>query len=342
MRLIKPKAELLLQQPGLEGVYKQIELAGRTCYKSTDKITEDSAKPFVDRMINSKHTAMLEHGTVYLEFLYEQPIKVTHQDETSIIYDDTEIYNNLVNKYTKNPYSRAIERYVGQGAYCVYITTNLRVLVENDWMDDLKYICEPTEYHEKRYTFRLTTSIGVTRELNRHRVNSIAEQSTRYCNYSKDKFGKELTFCIPSWINIPESSVCWADGLNYRIQPNDNPSVEAIIPVRPNEYFTNEEATLCSLWLHSLEVSENTYMEFLKQGWQPQQAREVLPLCTATEIIHTAFVSDWQHFFDLRYFGKTGAPHPNMLELTGLMAKEASENGIWNEIFMYENTKMDN
>ena len=67
MKLIKPKAELLLQQPGLEGVYKQIELAGRTCYKSTDKITEDSAKPFVDRMINSNHLAMLEHGTVYLK-----------------------------------------------------------------------------------------------------------------------------------------------------------------------------------------------------------------------------------------------------------------------------------
>lgn len=76
MKLIKPKAELLLQQPGLEGVYKQIELAGRTCYKSTDKITEDSAKPFVDRMINSKHTAMLEHGTVYLKIPIQEYEKV--------------------------------------------------------------------------------------------------------------------------------------------------------------------------------------------------------------------------------------------------------------------------
>lgn len=170
MRLIKPKVELLLQQPGLEGVYKQIELAGRTCYKSTDKITEDSAKPFVDRMINSKHTAMLEHGTVYLEFLCEQPIEVTHNDGTSDVYDDTEIYNTLADKYTKNPYSKVNECYTGLGGYAVYITTNLRVLVENDWLEDLKYICEPIGYHEKRYTFRLTTSIGVTRELNRHKL----------------------------------------------------------------------------------------------------------------------------------------------------------------------------
>ena len=300
MRLIKPKAELLLQQPGLEGVYKQIELAGRTCYKSTDKITEDSAKPFVDRMIKSKHLAMLEHGTVYLEFLYEQPIKVTHQDGTSDIYDDTKIYNTLVNKYTKNPYSRAIERYVGQGAYCVYITTNLRVLVENDWMDDLKYICEPTEHHEKRYTFKVITSIGVTREFNRHRTMSIAEQSTRYCNYSKDKFGGEITFCLPRWI--------------------DNPKYITITP-EIDTFFKN------------CETAEHNYLELINKNWKPQQAREVLPLCTATEAIYTAFTSDWQHFFELRYFGTTGAPHPNMLELSELIGKELIKHKLWNEIY---------
>ena len=299
MKLIKPKAELLLQQPGLEGVYKQIELAGRTCYKSTDKITEDSAKPFVDRMINSKHTAMLEHGTVYLEFLCEQPIKVTHSDGTSDVYDDTKIYNTLVNKYTKNPYSKVVERYAGLGGYVVYITTNLRVLVENNWLDDLKYLCEPTEYHIKRYTFRLTTSIGVTRELNRHRVNSIAEMSTRYCNYSKDKFGNEVTFCLPSWLSSTEYTE-----------------------------MNSEER----IFFRSCEHAEFDYLRLISKGWKPQQAREVLPLCTATEIIHTAYASDWGHFFDLRYFGTTGAPHPNMVELSTLMAKEADKYGIWKEL----------
>ena len=72
MRLIKPNVEIIEQQPGLEGMYKQIELAGRTCYRSEDKITEDSAKGFVDRMIKSGHGAMLEHGTVYLRIPIEE------------------------------------------------------------------------------------------------------------------------------------------------------------------------------------------------------------------------------------------------------------------------------
>ena len=271
MKLIKPKAELLLQQPGLEGVYKQIELAGRTCYRSMDKITEDSAKPFVDRMIKSNHLAMLEHGTVYLIIKWWHIFKFF--------------------KYLLNPYSK-VRKFK-------YITTNLRVIKEHNWDNDLKYICEPTEYHEKRYTFGLTTSIGVTRELNRHRVNSIAEMSTRYCNYSKDKFGNEVTFCLPSWVSSSEYT-----------------------EMTPDE----------RIFFRSCEHAEFDYLRLISKGWQPQQAREVLPLCTATEIIHTAYVSDWKHFFDLRYFGTTGAPHSNMVELTGLMAKEADKYGIWKEL----------
>ena len=303
MRLIKPKAELLLQQPGLEGVYKQIELAGRTCYKSTDKITEDSAKPFVDRMINSNHLAMLEHGTVYLK------------DESWI--------GSALKKYAHNKYSRykdvhleseEVEEGYREHKRGYYVTTNLRVLVENGWLDDLKYICEPTEYHEKRYTFRLTTSIGVTRELNRHRVNSIAEQSTRYCNYSKDKFGGEVTFCIPSWLDLKEGSYTWLDYYSDEFRVVDLSS-------------STEDQFVAYLFTVS-----NQYIELIDQGWQPQQAREVLPLCTATEIVHTAFASDWKHFFDLRYYGTTGKPHPNMVELSTLMKREAEKYGILDEI----------
>ena len=164
-----------------------------------------------------------------------------------------------------------------------YVTLNFRHLIENGWLDDLQYICEPTEFHEKRYTFRLITSIGVTRELNRHRVNSIAEESTRYCNYSKDKFGKELTFIIPNW------------------DMDDVSQAE---------------------WINAISNAEESYLSLIEQGWKPQQAREVLPLCLKSEIIHTAFTSDWKHFFDLRYYGTTGAPHPNMKQLTTLMKDE--------------------
>lgn len=277
MRLIKPKAELLIQGPGLEGVYKQIELAGRTCYKSEDKITEGSAKPFVGKMIASNHTAMLEHGTVYL-FIPEEE------------YDaQLTLLSYAVKKCEK--YGRV---FFGEDG--VYVTTNFRVLHEHklDWAFE-KYICDPTEHHERRYTFRMTTSIGVTRELNRHRVNSIAEQSTRYCNYSKDKFGGEVTFMTPVWC--------------------------------PDYDETDWDS-----FLHALYNAEKSYLSLLEQGWQPQQAREVLPLCTATEIVHTAFASDWRHFFDLRYFEKTGKPHPNMKQLSTLMKAEAEKYGIWDDV----------
>jgi thymidylate synthase (FAD) len=290
MKLVKPKAEILIQQPGLEGIYKQIELAGRTCYKSEDKITEDSAKAFVDRMIKSGHTAMLEAGTVYLTIPYTDIETLSH-------------YRGVAGKYNEIEFTRYSKVTMTRGTHN-YVTTNYRVLVENNWLDDLKYLCEPTEYHERRVTFKLLTSIGVTRELNRHRINSIAEQSTRYCNYSKDKFGNEVTFCIPNWLsNIKEGSYTWKDYFgDWRYIDMSSPVEDKFIA----ELFSSERA----------------YLELITKGWQPQQAREVLPLCTASEIVHTAFESDWNHFFDLRYFESTGKVHPNMKELTTLMYKE--------------------
>ena len=148
MKLCKPLFEIWEQSAGLEGVYKQIEKVGRVCYKSEDKITEDSAKPFVDRMIKSGHGAMLEHGTVYLKFLWNG--------------GTCELCNQalpckLLDKYCTNKYS--IVNYNGND---IYITTNFRVLVENGWLDDLKYICEPTEYHERRVTVHFVCDRGVS------------------------------------------------------------------------------------------------------------------------------------------------------------------------------------
>ena len=172
MKLIKQSFEILDQQCGLEGVYKQIERAGRTCYKSEDKITEDSAKEFVDRMIKSGHGAMLEHGTVYLKFNVKD-LYIVGEDE---YLNQQKKLNDLINKYSTNKYSIAK---VNQDYDTVFITTNYRVLVENDWLDDLQYICEPTEYHEKRITVKFITDQGILREFTRHRVFSFAVESTR-------------------------------------------------------------------------------------------------------------------------------------------------------------------
>lgn len=262
MKLIESKVELIEQQPGLDGVYKQIELAGRTCYKSEDKITEDSAKSFVDRMIGSKHGAMLEHGTVYLT-----------------AYDD---YAEDLLKYQTNKYSKykSYTEYLENGkSIKACVTTNLRVLVENDWLDDLKYIGVPTEHHEKRITARFTCDRGVSHEIVRHRVMSFAQESTRYCNYGKDKFGNELTFIKPSWYS--------------KTLENKHGGFEKF-----------------------LEDSESLYISLLDQGYLPQEARACLPNALKTEIIVTGFESDWEHFFSLRSpkYGAQGV-HPDMAKL---------------------------
>ena len=137
---------IIPQGPGLLGVYKAIESAGRTCYKSEDKITEDSAKPFIDRMIKSGHGAMLEFGTVYL-------VKEIDLDDDDPTY---ELYNY-------NPYSAVVEIYnTTKHTVTLYITTNYRVLVENGWLDDLKYQCEPTKFHERRITVHFVCDRGVS------------------------------------------------------------------------------------------------------------------------------------------------------------------------------------
>ena len=278
MKLIKQSFEILDQQCGLEGIYKQIERAGRTCYKSEDKITEDSAKEFVDRMIKSGHGAMLEHGTVYLAIPTETMIPIEA---------------NGWGKYTKNPYSKGFRVCDVNGQKRVAITTNLRVLVENDWLDDLQYICEPTEYHEKRITVKFITDQGILREFTRHRRFSFAVESTRYCNYTRDKFSNEVTFIQPNWISDEDIK-------NYHMDI---------------DYFTDQDdnhITAINRFMSALKNAEYFYMELIKLGWKPQQARNILPLATKCDMVMTGFVSDWKHFFELR---DAASAHPQAQEL---------------------------
>lgn len=295
MKLCKPLFEIWEQSAGLEGVYKQIEKVGRVCYKSEDKITEDSAKPFVDRMIKSGHEAMLEHGTVYLKFSWN--------GGTCELCNQT-LPSKLLDKYCINKYS--IVNYNGND---IYITTNFRVLVENGWLDDLQYICEPTEFHEKRVTVHFVCDRGVSHEFVRHRVMSFAQESTRYCNYSKDKFGNELTFIIPCWLDIPTGHYAYWDGdwcdidkMKIQLPEGEHKDIDAF------------------LW--TLNNAETHYTLLINSGWKPQEARAVLPNSLKTELVVTGFVSDWNHFFDLRARGTTGAPHPQAKELAEPLMKE--------------------
>ena len=262
MKLINPSFEILEQSSGIEGIYKMVEIAGRTAYKSEDKITEGSAKKFVNRMISVNHGSPLEHGTVYLK-----------------IPNSSIAHSYIVSKYNYNPYSKV--QMDNDERYC--ITTNMRVLREHGWMDDLQYLCEPTEYHEKRICVRFILSRSIAQEFTRHRVFSFLMESQRYCNYSKDKFNNEITFILPPWISTKYFNI-------------------------GQKRFTISDVE----WSASLVASEKSYFELLKQGWKPQEAREVLPNATKTELIMTGFVSDWKNFFELRC---DNAAHPQAREL---------------------------
>lgn len=161
------------------------------------------------------------------------------------------------------------------------------------------------------------------------RVNSIAEQSTRYCNYSnKDKFGGEVTFIKPSWFKENQLPI----DLHVAQPSSEN---GAVFFERPYKTYYSDDTEYTGFdwykedfFIHSCQTAEQCYLLMLNEGAAPQDARDVLPLCTATEAVYTALESDWKHFFDLRLRGTTGKPHPNMLELAELMHEQLKQRGI--------------
>lgn len=286
MRLCKPSFEIWNQPTGLEGVYKQIERVGRVSHKSEDRITENSAKTFVERMVKMKHLSTCEFGTVYLYIDYHNPS-----------------FGKIIDKYSSNEYSKCA---VFPNEAC--ISSNYRVLVENNWLDDLKYLCKPTEYHHKRYTVKFICDRGILAEFTRHRKFSFMAESTRYCNYSKDKFDNELTFIMPCWIdenNLPKGINHTEDDwgslfCEYYYESTEKGKNDGII-VSPEKNF-----------IFSLQTSEQLYFSLLKNGWKPEQARNVLPLSLKTELYMCGFAEDWKHFFELRC---ASSAHPQAREL---------------------------
>ena len=174
MKVIKPSIEILSKE-SYEDMLELIELAGRTCYKSEDNITDDSAEGFIKSLMNKNHKSVLEHA------------KVT-----------------------------------------------------------LRVICDR----------------GVSHEIVRHRMASYSQESTRYCNYSKDKFGNEITVIKPC--------------------------------------FLEEDTKKYYLWLKTCENCEKSYFEMLEMGMTPQEARSILPNSLKTEIVMSMNISSWRNFFQLR------------------------------------------
>ena len=301
MQFEKSSTKIIEQEFGndkesiLNGIYKIIEVAGRTCYASNDKITSDSSKIFFEKIKNLGHLSVLEHGTVYLYFKYSNP-------------KDKDYYNFLRMRldYTNNPYSRVYTYIEDNNETEVYVTTNMRVITENKWEEDLKYIVSPTEKHDHRITVKFICDIGISREFNRHRANSISEQSTRYCNYNNDKFGNCITYVTPSDLKYDDCSKIKLD--LFKNNPID-------------------ESDPVSIYLYALETCEWAYLRLINLGWKPQQARRVLPLNTKTELVHTAFISDWMHFLNLRY---AESAHPDARRLAAQLKVELNHRGYGN------------
>ncbi len=240
------KVSLLEQKFCLSSAYQQAEYAGRICYNSTNRITNDSYKGFIKGLLANEHYSPLGHGAIYM--IIPKAIR-----NYSII--------TVINILKHNFFTSII---ITDKNY--YITTNLRVLHENLLQDEIKlltpFIGSPTQYHDLYYTFRVETSIGVTRELNRHATYlAICEQSTRWCNFSK-KDGGEVYF------------------------------------IKPWFYETNREAA--EVWKENCKESEESYMKLLELGNTPNVAREVLNLSTRTIVIYSAPKSKWEHVLKLR------------------------------------------
>lgn len=291
MKLVKPDAEFIPQEAGLEGIYKQIERCGRVCYKSEDKITDSSAEGFVERMIKSNHTAMLEHGTVYL-YLEVNPDNAFKSFEYPLAgftapYNWSDVVGNIGARYRGNPYSKVLNT---GDASCrrTFITTNYRVLVENEWLDDLQFLHEPTEYHAHRYTVKLTLDRINSQSVTRHRKCSFAQESQRVCDYLAEKFGMSVTYVEPCWIKEEDLEEFKAD----------------------------------------LEANEQLYFKWRNKGYPAEMARYFLINGAKTEIIVTAFKSDWYHFFNLRVRGTTGRPHPDIKRVAILAFNQFVDNGI--------------
>lgn len=278
MKLIKQSFEFINQTDfSLVGIKKHIERCARVSYKSEDKITDTSYEKFVNMLESRGHDRPLEFGTVYLDI----PTKNIERGAE---------YIYAVGKYSLNPWS--IKEEVKDHAY---ISTNYRVIKENHWEDDLQYLCKPTEHHHKRYTVHMILDRGVMDEFRTHVGLSHLAESTRYCNYSKDKFGNELTFIQPCWLNDEKLKLY---GPYHTVIRDKSPE---------------------SIFIANLNNVERDYLDLIKLGWTPQQARSVLPLGIKSELISCGFEDAWENFFKRR-----DAPdaHPMAQEIANPMHKE--------------------
>ena len=300
MKLIKQSFEFINQTDfSLVGIKKHIERCARVSYKSENKITDTSYEKFVNMLESRGHDRPLEFGTVHLKMMLPDFQTFIHSVLT------IGMFNNI---WIKHAYKEDV----------IYITTNYRY-----YLDIIKYFPnvkeyfteEDNEYYPKRYTVHMILDRGVMDEFRTHVGLSHLAESTRYCNYSKDKFGNELTFIKPCWLNVPEGKY------NHCIMVSKNSPdirVECVGSDEIGKYYNIGENE--GLFLNGLVQSELTYLNLINnKKWTPQQARSILPLGIKSELISCGFEDSWENFFKRR-----DAPdaHPMAQEIAKPMHEE--------------------
>ena len=308
IKVVNPSVELWKQDGyTLDAIWKHIARCARVCYQSTPKNNGETDygfvvrtllkgkdvinKPYNIKDIKDCHLSVFEHGIVHLKL----PLTIAQGIMQS-------------KRFTNNHYSRS-KLY---GDYC-YVTTNMRVIIENAWVNALEFIDNNNgcPYYKGFATISFITNIGVSRELNRHRCHSISEESTRYCRYTANKFGCNITVAKLPWIDYKNDE---SEETNYE---NGFFSDNEIYDEKENTILGHltDGWSAIDWFLYGLQISNLIYNKCVQLGWTAQQAREILPLNTKTQVVHTALVGDWQHFIDLRFNGVSGVPHPMAKEL---------------------------
>lgn len=304
MKIIKAYADIIDDIEG-EKILKKIETVGRTCYKSEDKIEEGSAEKFVASLIKREHEAMLEHATfifeinVYAYSLLKREITVFEEKECFKSYLRFTKEKRFVvsgNVRAWRDFLKIYYHYYGEVPFFMrkFVSENPILFPEFQnfpeidvfdgcvntfkqiYTNELVTLNEKYTHHD--ITVKFVTDRGITHEIVRHRPVSFAQESTRYCNYSKDKFNNELTFIKPDFFEYG------------------------------SEGF--------ELWKAQMEDAEMSYFALIDVGCTAEKARTVLPTSIKTELIMTANLKEWRHFFKLRACNTTGVAHPQMLEIT--------------------------
>ena len=289
MKVIKASTEILEDKLAELSIEQRIEHCGRICYKSEDKITSTSAPIFVGKMLKNKHMSTLEMAVVSVvllklivwkdfegEIIREKYVQVEEKHDRFIITGSVRAFLEIFQKvYSAGWHSVMLFLKAKYPSIFGEVSTDFTY-------EDAVRFARPHEipYAHKHIAVRFIVNRAVTHELVRHRPCTFLQESQRYCRYSDDKFGNEVTFIAPTafWDNIMDFE------------------------------DTNEDV---NIWISAMEFAEKQYFKLLEHN-SPQAARTVLPNSCKTEIILYANMLEWEHIFTLR---TSPAAEPSMREV---------------------------